>query len=81
MRCKGTGKVEGGFKKRIEKETKALEDQRTNQLRNIKEKDRKKRAIIEKEIDDKFDSKLKEKDRESPGFTGRCAYCGGTGSR
>ncbi|KKK52900.1 hypothetical protein LCGC14_3100220, partial [marine sediment metagenome] len=79
--CSGKGVVEGGFNKRIERESGALESQRANELQKITEKDKKKKGVIERQINDGFDLKLREKGKESPGFTGTCAYCNGTGSR
>lgn len=76
------GQVDGGFKKRIKREMKRLENQEDAELNNLnKIKGREKRRVEEKRIKEKYRKLATEKSNETPRIVSGCGYCGGTGVR
>lgn len=87
--CNGTGKVNGGFTKRIKRDIEALEDQReleiTKEIAKIKEKNKSRKLQKEREIrtiiGDRYEKLIKTKDKETPKIISSCYRCEGRGYR
>jgi len=71
------GSVDGGFENRIKRELEALEKEKDNRLRNVTDKDKKKREEKEQQIRKEMRIKIDAKTNEDCRRTSRCGYCKG----
>lgn len=76
--CKN-GIVDGGANKRIKKELEQLYNKKRNEINLITEKDNEIKKIKIKEINDKFELLITEKNKEIPMKISNCLYCKGKG--
>lgn len=72
------GNVDGGFENRIKRELEVLEKEKDNKLRNIQDKDKKKRIAKEQEVKKEMDVKIDAKTNEECRRVSRCGYCKGS---
>lgn len=79
--CRGTGQVDGGFKKKQKRELEALDNAKSAEIKAITERDTDKRKVLSDTIHNKWKAIIKDKENESAKAITTCYYCKGAGRR